>query len=173
MIVVKDKFFRIIALKVDVTGFIVVVPAAFFEPFPEYSGNRRIAGTLNDFISAFAEGYNHRLTQKGTNVSGGQKQRILIARAIAARPDILVLDDSSSALDYKTDSNLRRALREDADGMTVITVAQRVSSVKDCDLILVLDEGRISALGTHRELMERSLEYKEIAESQMGGAIIE
>ena len=127
----------------------------------------------HDFIEAFAEGYGHLLTQKGTNISGGQKQRILIARAIAARPDILILDDSSSALDYKTDAALRAALASEAEGMTVITVAQRVSSVKSCDKILVIDEGRISAMGTHEELLISSLEYKEIAESQMGGAFVE
>ena len=113
------------------------------------------------------------LSQKGTNVSGGQKQRILIARAIAARPEILILDDSSSALDYKTDAALRRALDEEGGNMTKITVAQRVSSVKSCDLIIVLDDGKISAMGTHEELLSSSPEYKEIADSQMGGAFVE
>ncbi len=127
----------------------------------------------HDFITAFEDGYNHLLTQKGTNVSGGQKQRILIARAVAARPEILVLDDSSSALDYKTDANLRKALAEELGETTLVTVAQRVSSVKNCDLIIVLDEGKISAMGTHDELMKLSEEYREIAESQMGGAFVE
>lgn len=127
----------------------------------------------DDFINAFPEGYEHMLSQKGTNVSGGQKQRILIARAVAANPDILILDDSSSALDYKTDAALRRALAENMTKTTVVTVAQRVSSVKNCDVILVLDEGRIIGLGTHDELMEKCPEYKEISDSQMGGAIVE
>ena len=127
----------------------------------------------DDFINAFSEGYEHMLSQKGTNVSGGQKQRILIARAVAANPDILILDDSSSALDYKTDAALRRALAENMTKTTVVTVAQRVSSVKNCDVILVLDEGRIIGLGTHDELMEKCPEYKEISDSQMGGAIVE
>lgn len=127
----------------------------------------------HDFISAFPEGYGHMLSQKGTNVSGGQKQRILIARALAARPRILILDDSSSALDYKTDAALRKSLSELCDGMTVVTVAQRVSSVKSCDLIIVIDDGKITAMGTHDELMHTSLEYKEIADSQMGGAFVE
>ena len=127
----------------------------------------------DDFIQAFPEGYEHMLSQKGTNVSGGQKQRILISRAVAARPEILILDDSSSALDYKTDANLRRALAENLTDTTVITVAQRVSSVKNCDVILVLDEGRIIGLGTHDELMVTCPEYKEISDSQMGGAIVE
>jgi ATP-binding cassette subfamily B protein len=127
----------------------------------------------HEFISAFPEGYGHLLAQKAANISGGQKQRLLIARAIAAKPEILVLDDSSSALDYKTDANLRAALRENLRGTTVVTVAQRVSSVKDCDLILVLDEGRIIGKGKHEELLASCAEYREISESQMGGAVVE
>lgn len=132
-----------------------------------------VTAQADDFISAFPEGYEHMLSQKGTNVSGGQKQRILIARALAAGPEILVLDDSSSALDYKTDANLRRALREDMKETTVVTVAQRVSSIKDCDVIIVLEEGRIIGIGDHYFLMETCAEYKEIGESQMGGAFVE
>ena len=127
----------------------------------------------HDFITSFPDGYEHLLSQKATNISGGQKQRLLIARAIAAKPKILVLDDSSSALDYKTDANLRRALKENLADTTVVTVAQRVSSVKDCDLILVLDEGKIIGAGKHEELLSSCLEYREISESQMGGAIVE
>ena len=126
-----------------------------------------------DFILAFPDGYAHMLSQKATNISGGQKQRLLISRAIAASPEILVLDDSSSALDYKTDANLRRALKENLSNTTVITVAQRVSSVKDSDLILVLDDGKIIGAGKHEELLESCLPYREISESQMGGAIVE
>ena len=127
----------------------------------------------HDFITAFPDGYGHLLSQKATNISGGQKQRLLIARAIAAKPEILVLDDSSSALDYKTDANLRRALKENLADTTVVTVAQRVSSVKDCDLILVLDEGKVIGAGKHEELLASCIEYREISESQMGGAIVE
>ena len=127
----------------------------------------------DDFISSFPESYAHVLSQKGTNISGGQKQRLLIARAVAARPEILVLDDSSSALDYKTDASLRQALAEEMKGTTVITVAQRVSSVKSCSVILVLDEGRIIGQGTHEELMQSCPQYREISESQMGGAFVE
>lgn len=132
-----------------------------------------VIAQADDFITAFAEGYGHMLAQKGTNISGGQKQRLLIARAVAAKPDILVLDDSSSALDYKTDAALRRALAERMKGTTVVTVAQRVSSVKGCDLILVLDEGRIIGAGSHEELLERCPEYREISKSQMGGALLD
>ena len=111
--------------------------------------------------------------KKGTNLSGGQRQRLLIARAIAASPDILILDDSSSALDYKTDANLRRALSEQMTNTTIVTVAQRVSSVKDSDVILVLDDGKIIGKGTHEELLCSCPEYKEISDSQMGGAFVE
>lgn len=129
----------------------------------------------DDFISDFPDGYERGLTAKGTNISGGQRQRILIARAIAARPQILVLDDASSALDYKTDAALRRALRDEisAEGGSVVVVAQRVSSVMNSDLILVLDEGRLIASGTHDELMSSCEVYREISRSQMGGAFLE
>ena len=127
----------------------------------------------HEFITAFAEGYDHKLTPHGTNISGGQKQRVLISRALAGKPEILILDDSSSALDYKTDAALRKALKEKLQDTTVITVAQRVSSVKDSDLILVLDEGRIIGMGTHEELLAHCIEYREISESQMGGAFVE
>ena len=127
----------------------------------------------HDFISAFPDGYAHMLSSKATNLSGGQKQRLLIARAIAARPEILILDDSSSALDYKTDASLRRALSEEMKETTVITVAQRVSSVMSSDLILVLEQGEIIGCGTHEELLRDCVAYKEISDSQMGGAIIE
>lgn len=127
----------------------------------------------HDFITSFAEGYEHELSQKATNISGGQKQRLLISRAIASKPDILILDDSSSALDYKTEANLRKALNENMQGTTFVTVAQRVSAVKSCDLILVMDEGKIIGMGNHEELLETCSEYKEISDSQMGGAFVE
>ena len=127
----------------------------------------------HDFISAIPEGYSYMLSSKGTNLSGGQRQRVLIARAIAAKPEILILDDSSSALDYKTDANLRKALDESMSGVTVITVAQRVSSVKSCDQIIVIDDGVIIGKGSHEELLEACAEYREISESQMGGAFVE
>ena len=124
-------------------------------------------------ITGFSEGFEHMLAQKAANISGGQKQRLLIARALAAKPEILILDDSSSALDYKTEANLRKALQTHMQGTTVVTVAQRVSAVKSCDLILVLDEGKIIGSGTHGELLETCEEYREISDSQMGGAIID
>lgn len=126
-----------------------------------------------DFIEGFADGYDHELSPHGTNISGGQKQRILISRALAAKPDILILDDSSSALDYKTDASLRRALAENMKDTTLITVAQRVSSVKDCGLIIVLDGGKIIGMGAHDELLEKCEQYREISDSQMGGAFVD
>lgn len=126
-----------------------------------------------DFINSFPDGFEHLLSQNGTNVSGGQKQRILISRALAAKPEILILDDSSSALDYKTDANLRQALAENLADTTVVTVAQRVSSVKDSDLILVLENGEIIGAGDHDYLLSNCAEYKEISDSQMGGAFVE
>ena len=96
-----------------------------------------------DFVAALPEGLDTVLATGGTNLSGGQRHRLLISRAIAGKPEILVLDDSSSALDYKTDANLRRALSTALPDSTVITVAQRVSSVKSCDLILVIEDGEI------------------------------
>jgi ATP-binding cassette subfamily B protein len=126
-----------------------------------------------EFIEAFPEGFEHEITSKGTNISGGQKQRLLISRALAGDPEILILDDSSSALDYKTDANLRAAITEGMKNTTSILVAQRISSIKHADLILVLDEGAIIGMGTHEELLNTCDVYREISESQMGGAFVE
>lgn len=131
-----------------------------------------------DFISGLDDGYDHKLTVKGTNLSGGQKQRLLIARALAGEPDILVLDDASSALDYKTDAALRKALRESRENpeksnQTTVIVAQRISSIRHADLILVMDRGEVIGYGTHEQLLETCSVYSEIAASQMGGGILE
>jgi len=125
------------------------------------------------FISECEGGYSHVLAPRGMNLSGGQRQRLLIARAIAAHPDILILDDASSALDYRTDAALRAALSKELSDATVVTVAQRVSSVKNCELILVLDDGGVIGAGTHEELLQSCPEYREISELQMGGDIID
>ena len=122
-----------------------------------------------EFVDGLSDGYEHEITSKGTNLSGGQRQRLLISRAIARNPKILVLDDSSSALDYKTDLLLRSAIKAGCrkDGVLVL-VSQRVSTVKDCDLILVLDKGRIIGKGKHDDLLRNCEEYALIAKGQMG-----
>ncbi len=118
-------------------------------------------------------GYDTVLTFKGTNISGGQKQRILIARALAGNPELLILDDASSALDYKTDSQLRAAIARDYGSATAVIIAQRVSSVMNADLILVLDDGKLIASGTHDELIKNCEIYREISDSQLGGVVLE
>ncbi len=124
----------------------------------------------HDFIESFPDGYDTRITQGGTNVSGGQKQRLCIARALLKKPKILILDDSTSAVDTKTDALIRKAFAEEIPNTTKIIIAQRISSVEHADKIIVLDGGRIANMGTHKELMENSPIYKEIYESQNRGA---
>ena len=121
----------------------------------------------HDFITSVPDGFSHHVSTGGTNLSGGQRQRVLISRAIAGRPEILILDDSSSALDYKTDRRLRRALAEKTKKSAVLIVAQRISTVMNADKIIVLDEGRIAGMGTHKQLMDSCEEYREIAYSQL------
>ncbi|MFB9326859.1 ABC transporter ATP-binding protein [Paenibacillus aurantiacus] len=120
-----------------------------------------------DFIGSMPEGYDSHLAQGGTNVSGGQKQRLSIARALVRRPSIYLFDDSFSALDFKTDAKLRAALKTETTDATLIIVAQRVSTVMDADQIIVLDEGRIAGIGTHRELFADCEVYREIVLSQL------
>ncbi len=121
-----------------------------------------------DFIFEKENGFLSLLTSKGSNLSGGQKQRLLIARALAASPEILIFDDCSSALDYKTDADFRRALSEELSDTTTIIVAQRISSIMGADKIMVLDEGRIIGYGTHSELISGCRSYQDIFEIQMG-----
>ena len=128
-----------------------------------------VSAQAMEFIDTLPERFEHMVTARGTNLSGGQKQRVLLSRALAGNSEILILDDSSSALDYKTDSQLRAALREQYDGITTIVIAQRVSSILHADHILVLDEGKEIGYGTHEQLMESCAVYREISESQMGG----
>lgn len=120
-----------------------------------------------DFISEMPEGFDSELSQGGTNVSGGQKQRVSIARALIRKPDIYVFDDSFSALDFKTDAKLRTALKPETKDSVVVIVAQRVSSIMDADRIIVMDNGRIAGMGTHRELLASCEIYKEICASQL------
>ncbi|MGI6199953.1 MAG: ABC transporter ATP-binding protein [Christensenellales bacterium] len=120
-----------------------------------------------EFVSQMPEGLEHPIAQGGGNVSGGQKQRLAIARALVRRPEIYVFDDSFSALDFKTDAMLRAALKRETQNATVVLIAQRVGTVMDADRILVLDEGRVAGLGTHRELMATCPVYQEIVRSQL------
>ncbi|AIQ71447.1 ABC transporter ATP-binding protein [Paenibacillus graminis] len=120
-----------------------------------------------DFVSAMKDGFNSEISQGGGNVSGGQKQRLSIARALVRKPEIYLFDDSFSALDFKTDAKLRAALKGETTESTVVIVAQRVSTVMDADRIIVLDEGQIAGMGTHRELMDNSEVYREIVSSQL------
>ena len=123
----------------------------------------------DEFIEKFPDGYDTYIEQGGANVSGGQKQRLCIARAIIKKPKILILDDSTSAVDTATDAKIRKAFREEIPETTKIIIAQRISSVQDADKIIVLDDGRISAVGNHNELLETSNIYREVYESQMKG----
>lgn len=120
-----------------------------------------------EFIEAKPEQYDSEIAQGGNNVSGGQKQRLSIARAIAKDPEIFVFDDSFSALDYKTDSKLREALKEKTENKTVIIVAQRINTILNADQIIVLEDGQVVGKGTHKELMQKCETYRQIALSQL------
>lgn len=120
-----------------------------------------------DFVSAMKDGFDSEIAQGGNNVSGGQKQRLSIARALVRKPEVYLFDDSFSALDFKTDAKLRAALKSETTESTVLIVAQRVSTVMDADRIIVIDEGEIAGMGTHRELLESSDVYREIVSSQL------
>ncbi len=122
---------------------------------------------IDDFIENVENGFNHTVSQGGSNFSGGQKQRLSIARAVIKKPDIYIFDDSFSALDFKTDTRLRAALKQEIIDSGVIIVAQRISTILDADQIVVLDEGRIVGKGTHKELLNSCLVYQQIAHSQL------
>ena len=123
----------------------------------------------DEFIERFPDKYNTWIEQGGSNVSGGQKQRLTIARALLRKPKVLILDDSTSAVDTATDAKIRKAFREEIPGTTKIIIAQRISSVQDADRILVLDNGRIDGLGTHEELLKTNAIYQEVYSSQTQG----
>ena len=130
---------------------------------------RRAAGTaqIGTFIDGLEDGYKSKVSQGGTNFSGGQRQRFAIARALVRRPDVYVFDDSFSALDFKTDSMLRSELKKEVGDAIVIIVAQRISTIKDADQIIVLDNGKVAGIGTHTELMNTCETYRQITRSQL------
>lgn len=121
----------------------------------------------NEFIEGKEKGISSDITQGGTNVSGGQKQRLSIARALAKKPKVLIFDDSFSALDFKTDALLRKAIKKEIKNRTMLVVAQRINTIKNAEKIIVLDEGKIVGMGTHRELLKECEVYKQIALSQL------
>ncbi len=124
----------------------------------------------DEFINKMPDGYNTYIEQGGTNVSGGQKQRLCIARALIKKPKVLILDDSTSAVDTATDSKIRKAFAEEIPGTTKIIIAQRISSIKDCDKIIVMEDGAVDGFGTHEELLESNEIYRDVYESQMSGS---
>ncbi len=123
----------------------------------------------DSFIQEFPDKYDTHIEQGGTNVSGGQRQRLCIARALLKKPQILILDDSTSAVDTKTDSLIRKAFKEEIPNTTKIIIAQRIASVQDADKIIVLDNGTVNGIGTHEELLKSNEIYREVYESQVKG----
>ena len=145
----------------------------YFRDIPDSQLESAIKTAQAKSFTDSAGGTGHMVSARGNNLSGGQKQRLLIARALAANPEILVLDDSSSALDYRTDAVLRKELAAGYSSSTLIIIAQRISSIMGADMIIVMEGGRMIGKGKHAELIESCPVYREIAESQMGCGEVE
>lgn len=141
----------------------------FYRDISEEQINRALRTSQSDFVYSLKDQLYSQVEERGNNFSGGQKQRLLIARSLAGQPKVLIFDDCSSALDYKTDANMRQAIRKNYPDTTMIVVSQRISSIMNCDKILVIDKGQIVDFGTNEELLNRSDIYKEIYASQIGG----
>lgn len=141
----------------------------FYRDISEEQINRALRTSQSDFVYSLKDQLDSQVEERGNNFSGGQKQRLLIARSLAGQPKVLIFDDCSSALDYKTDANMRQAIRKNYPDTTMIVVSQRISSIMNCDKILVIDKGQIVDFGTNEELLNRSDIYKEIYASQIGG----
>ena len=142
----------------------------FYRNLEEEQLHKAVLDAQAKFINNYEEGLEHVVASRGIDLSGGQRQRLLLARSMAAHPDILILDDSSSALDYKTDAAIRKTINEEYSDTTLVVIAQRISSVMNCSKIIILENGKISDMGTHEELLEKSHTYQEIAKLQMGVA---
>ena len=123
----------------------------------------------DEFIQGFPDGYDTHIEQGGSNVSGGQKQRLCIARALLKKPKILILDDSTSAVDTHTDAMIRKAFREEIPGTTKLIIAQRISSIQDADMIIIMDGGKILESGTHEQLLKTSRIYQDLYNTQQKG----
>ena len=130
-----------------------------------------VLACADEFVETFPDKYDTHIEQGGANVSGGQKQRLCIARALLKKPKILILDDSTSAVDTATDAKIRKAFREEIPNTTKIIIAQRISSVQEADKIIVLDDGKVNDVGNHKELLERNSIYREVYTSQQKGAM--
>ena len=125
----------------------------------------------HEFVESFPDGYDHKIEQGGTNVSGGQKQRLCNARALLKKPRILILDDSTSAVDTATDASIRKAFREEIPGTTKLIIAQRIASIQDADMIIVLENGQVNAVGSHEQLMQTCPFFQEVYHSQQKGGL--
>ena len=171
----NDDVLAILDISQITKGHTLVMPKRHYDNLLDIS-DEDLSKAINtsqayEFINALEEGIDTSIASKGTNISGGQKQRLLIARALAGSPEILVLDDSSSALDYKTDSMLRSSIRQNYGSITSIIISQRISSIMNCDYIMMIDSGIVLGYGKHEYLLNTLKEYRQIYMAQMGNEV--